>query len=429
MRLTVTTKFPFSKAALLALSPTDKQYEVHDTKEPGLLCRIYPTGAKTLVFYRKVNRRNKRIKIGNLRDTSVEYARNVTATLRQKYSMAKHQPETTADNSITLKLLYEKYYNEYAVLHTKRPGDTKQMFELHVFKKLGSNRISHLSKQILKDLHRTLGSKIGEQQSNRVLDMISAVINYGIREELINVNNPCKGIKRFKRVSRDRFLSTNELTLFFEALGKEEQLYQDFFLLSIFIGARKSTMLAMRFEEINFQLKGWRLGHDKTKNGDVNLSPLSDEALKILERRKSENDQHEYPSPFVFPGSGKTGHLKDPKKAFARIKRAMSVPDIRIHDLRRTLGSYMAINNSSLPIIAKALNHKSTASTEIYARLAFDPVRAAVNEASESILQRKKEQITIFAYKFRAQTFHVDYSKKPVIQPQVLRYSMGKAIN
>lgn len=42
--------------------------------------------------------------------------------------------------------------------------------------------------------------------------------------------------------------------------------------------------------------------------------------------------------------------------------------DIRIHDLRRTLGSWQAKTGASLKIIiGKSLNHKTTQSTRIYA--------------------------------------------------------------
>ncbi|CAN5206650.1 hypothetical protein BH10CYA1_BH10CYA1_59160 [soil metagenome] len=56
-----------------------------------------------------------------------------------------------------------------------------------------------------------------------------------------------------------------------------------------------------------------------------------------------------------------------------------------MHDLRRTLGSYMAMANHSLPIIGKALGHRSTSATHIYARLANDPVRAAMEQAQTNI--------------------------------------------
>lgn len=57
-----------------------------------------------------------------------------------------------------------------------------------------------------------------------------------------------------------------------------------------------------------------------------------------------------------------------------------------MHDLRRTMGGYMAMNNQSLPIIGKAFGHRSHVSTQIYARLALDPVRAAMELAQSQML-------------------------------------------
>ncbi len=41
----------------------------------------------------------------------------------------------------------------------------------------------------------------------------------------------------------------------------------------------------------------------------------------------------------------------------------------------------MAISGASLPIIGKALNHKSQESTKVYARLSNDPVHSAIEKA------------------------------------------------
>lgn len=138
----------------------------------------------------------------------------------------------------------------------------------------------------------------------------------------------------------------------------------------------------MKWSDIDFDLKRWRIPEHQTKNKDVNIVILSEPALKILGERVNENNQWRDPSKFVFPSNSKEGYLKDPKKAFERIKQYMKVDDIRMHDLRRTLGSYMAISGASLPIIGKALNHKSQASTAIYARLSQNPVQDAVNIAA-----------------------------------------------
>lgn len=77
----------------------------------------------------------------------------------------------------------------------------------------------------------------------------------------------------------------------------------------------------------------------------------------------------------------------------------MGVQNPWIHDLRRTLGSYMAITGASLPIIGKALNHKSQDSTEIYGRLANEPVFAALNTAVKAMVETGG-QIALFKTNF-----------------------------
>jgi integrase len=60
--------------------------------------------------------------------------------------------------------------------------------------------------------------------------------------------------------------------------------------------------------------------------------------------------------------------------------------DLRIHDLRRTLGSWQAAGGSSLQIIGKSLGHKLASTTAIYSRLNLDPVRESVGRATDAIL-------------------------------------------
>ncbi len=59
---------------------------------------------------------------------------------------------------------------------------------------------------------------------------------------------------------------------------------------------------------------------------------------------------------------------------------------MRIHDLRRTLGSWQAKTGASMAIIGKSLNHKSQSTTAIYARLDLDPVRRSVNTSTSAMM-------------------------------------------
>lgn len=117
-----------------------------------------------------------------------------------------------------------------------------------------------------------------------------------------------------------------------------------------------------------------------TKNKESHLVPLTRPAVEIL-RRRSESGK----TGWVFPGRVKDCHLVEPKRVWYKLIKDAGVEDLRVHDLRRTLASYMAITNHSLPIIARALGHKSTQATQIYSRLTQDPVRNAMDLAIAQI--------------------------------------------
>jgi integrase len=166
---------------------------------------------------------------------------------------------------------------------------------------------------------------------------------------------------------------------FFAALKKvPDETMRDYFEISLYTGARKSNVLAMRWEDVDLDLAIWRI--PMTKNKESHLVPLTGPAVEIL-RRRSESGK----TGWVFPGRMKDCHLVEPKRVWYKLIKDAGVEDLRVHDLRRTLASYMAITNHSLPIIARALGHKSTQSTQIYSRLTQDPVRNAMDIAITQI--------------------------------------------
>jgi hypothetical protein len=123
--------------------------------------------------------------------------------------------------------------------------------------------------------------------------------------------------------------------------------------------------------------------YQRTKNGESQTIGLSAAAREVLiERQKSGAILH----PWVFVGGNpqnKTtsdNHLTEPKKAWKKIISNAGIKDLRIHDLRRTAGSLMAISGINTPTIMKALGHKSMSAAAIYQRVNADPVKDFVND-------------------------------------------------
>ena len=98
---------------------------------------------------------------------------------------------------------------------------------------------------------------------------------------------------------------------------------------------------------------------------------------------------------YVFPrqtrnqeddSDGKPGHIVELKRAWARILKKAKLSELRIHDLRRTLGSWQAAMGASLQVIGKTLAHKNVSTTAIYSRLNLDPVKQSITEATNAML-------------------------------------------
>lgn len=383
--MTITVNF--RKDVLSNLKPESKRYDVADSKIPNLRLTIFPTGVKTYNLYRRIKDKPYRIKIGRYDDLTIEQARGQAQLYNSKIVLGEnpHHDHLAQRAEMDFKSLYDLYYNQYAIIHTKCALENRKVLEYHFMPDFGKDRLSTITSQVLKSLHIKIGETRGKVVANRVINLVSAAFNYGIENNKFKGVNPCLSVKRFKKVTRDRFLGKDELSNFLKALESEDVRFQDYFCLLLFTGVRKTNLLCMRWEELDFDLKRWRIPETKTKNDDINIVHLAQPAIEILLRRNKER-QYTNPSPFVFPGTGKKGYLADPKKSFLRIKERMGVSNIRIHDLRRTLGSYMAINGTSLPIIGQALNHKTHVSTAVYARLSQDPVAEAVSKAVDVMI-------------------------------------------
>lgn len=369
----------FTKAALLKAPNAAKGRKdyYYDEREKGLLMAVTPTGTKTFYLYKRIDGRPERLLLGRFPDISIENARKMTASAKGQIATGSNpQKEKRAvRDEMTFAALFADYMEKYSKVHKRSWAyDEREVnkFLSHWFRR----KISSFDRAEVERLHAKIGKENGIYQANRLLERIRSIFNKAI-EWGWGGTNPAVGIKKFKEKSRDRFLQPDELPRFFEALANEPNgAARDFFMMSLLTGARKSNTLAMRWKDINFTTATWRI--ELTKNGEAQTVHLPQQAMDILTTRKWTSE-----SPFVFEGAGKSGHLADPKKAWTRILTEAGIDNLRIHDLRRTLGSYQAATGANGYIIGKSLGHRSQQSTAIYARLNLDPVRESVNKATD----------------------------------------------
>ncbi|MBF0422049.1 MAG: tyrosine-type recombinase/integrase [Magnetococcales bacterium] len=357
-----------------------------DTKATGLQLRVTPTGVKTFSWFRRSQGSGapERITLGRWPDMSIETAREHVARLNAEIadggSPATQRREQR--NEMTFAEMFEIYMTRWAKIRKKTWKDDEGRFRIHLID-LHSKRLSDISKRDIALIHNRVGKK-NPITANRVIELLSKIFNVANDFGLFAGGNPTKGIKSFPEKSRDRFLSGEEIQNLIDSLTQEKDQVRNFFLLALFTGARRANVLAMRWDQINLIRQVWTI--PETKNGRPVIVPLVPIAVEILTAiRDGGND-----SEWVFPASNsKTGHFVEPRKAWERVTSRAGIDGARIHDLRRTMGSWQAITGASLPIIGKSLGHQSQQATAIYARLDLDPVRAAMETAVAAMMGKK----------------------------------------
>ncbi len=415
-------------------APEGKRVSYHDKRVSSLRLEVTSKGKKTFKVYRKLKSQPIRYTIGNLEDWTIENARAEAETISAQIAKGinPNAEKNKLRSETTFEKLFNKYMNEYAKIHKKtykRDGEEVQRYLKHWLKL----KISSIDKQKVFSLHQRIGKENGQYAANKILALIQVIFNKAI-EWGWDGKNPAHGIKKFKEKSRDRYITPAELPLFMNALSIEEnETARDYFYIALYTGARKTNTLQMRWEQIDWHNKTWRI--PDTKNGEPITLPLTTKAEEILDSRLKAS----HGNPWVFPSdTSKDGYYSDPKKAWNRVRQRATLElwkqnpviaklieeteskltkannygytvlklfntvqketkerdtelptglmDIRLHDIRRTFGSYQAMSGASLQIIGKSLGHKSQQSTQIYARLHNDPVKASMEKATNAML-------------------------------------------
>lgn len=388
----MSSEINFTKQSLAKIPTPDKKKRIYkrDSKEKGLvLCKTH-TGKISFYLRKMIDSKDSRVLIGHYPDLSIENARKKSLSLKGQIADGGNpqKEREKLKQEITFGKLWLQYMNLHSKPHKKSWQEDEDYYKRHL-KGFESVKISNITRSDIENLKSEISNKNGIFVANKLLAIISIVFNKAIQWGFQG-DNPANNVKKFKEKSRSRFLKSDELPKFFEALEKEENdLFKDFFYVAIFTGIRKSNILAIKWQDIDFDQK--ILYIPDSKNGEPQDFPLSDQVIEILKNRKIINKKLElegYKKNWVFPSkTSKSGHLEEPKSAWRRIKERSGINDIRIHDLRRSLGRWQAINGASLPVIGKSLNQKSVKTTQIYARLSNDPVRESVNKAVDKMIE------------------------------------------
>ncbi len=349
--------------------------------------------------------RPRRIFIGPFPELSVEQARgkasHYNAVIAEKKDPAPRLQE--ARGEMTLGEPFDLYQANYAEARnaesTRR--ENKRLFKRH-FEPWRERRVSEITRREFVELHAEIG-KSRPYAANHALALLSSLYNRARFDWEIPVANPAEKVRKFRERSSKRFLRPDEAPEFFQALVEEKNAdMRDYVLVSLLTGAWQGNVLSMRWVDVNLDRGVWTI--PRTKAGELQEVALSPEAVTVLDARRRKQAQkaaqdalravagegrglQHPPNPgvCVFAGRYGRGHLSGVRKLWASILKRAGIRDLRLHDLRRTLGSWQAMLGISLLTIGASLGPRDLHSTSVNARLNLDPVRQSVEKAVAAI--------------------------------------------
>jgi integrase len=346
----------------------------------GFGLRAYSSGKKSYVLSYRHKGRKHLMCLGPHGVLTLDQARDRARKELAKILDQCDPLDERQNTGITFKDFTEQYIERHAKQHKKTWYEDLRRCENYLLPKFGSYRIDAITRGEVARFHGELGQKY-PYAANRVLEQLSKMFElarlWGYLPE--TQSNPARNIKAFREVKRDRWVTPEELPKLAQALNEESNFYgRQAIWLYLLLGVRRDELLKAKWMDIDWSRKELRL--PETKTGKVHYIPLSTPALAILKNLPQVDG-----NPHILPGSdGK--HLVAIERIWDRVRKAAGVPDVRLHDLRRTVGSWLAQSGNSLHLIGRVLNHSSQATTAIYARFAQDNVRQAMEDHSAKLM-------------------------------------------
>jgi integrase len=369
----------------------------YDDVVKGFACRVTKAGAKSFVLNFYADGRERRLTIGSYPDWNVTAARERAKELKRLVDLGE-DPMATRDQARgapTVRDLAERYKAEHGP--RKRPRSLAEdvtLLEQHIVPRLGRMRVDAVRRVDVETLHRAI-SKETPTRANRVLALLSTMFALALRWELCAIN-PCRGVEKNREHRRERYLTADELGRLMAALAEHpHQRSADAIRLLLLTGSRRNEVLGAQWAEFDLSQGIWTKPHTSTKQGKSHRVPLSAPARQLLAEMRAKS------GPALFPGR-RGGDQQQTLKTFWRaICRNADLRDLRVHDLRHAFASYLASSGLSLPVIGALLGHSSPTTTQRYAHLLDDPLRAATEKVGAIVTGASKEAAEVLPLRGR----------------------------
>lgn len=403
-RLGVLMRKKLTKRVVDKEHPGAKRKYIWDTELRGFGLVIYPNGRRMFVLRYDGPFGRRRVNVSPYPGMTVQEARERAEDLRADATKGKDPlGEKQARRAMPTA---EKWFEEYLGLIAGRrksmandrtyfgwakerwhgrPLDSITQRDIEAAMKLHAERRKvparhrqgkapgHVAKDKRKPAPETrmVGGKVG---TNRWFAAIRASFEAAVRAGVIR-ENPARYVRKFpENPPRQRTLTDEEMGRLRGAVEALPAIERGIFRLLIETGCRRSEALRMRWEDIDLEAGVWTLR--TTKSGKVQSIPLAAVTLRWLAELPRT-------SGWVFPSPRRSDRpYAEVRDLWDKLKEEAKLPDVNIHDLRRTYGLNVA-REAGILAASKLLRHSGIGITaKVYAPLGVEELRAVANSVA-----------------------------------------------
>jgi integrase len=379
--------------------PPGIYWDTHKAAPPGFLLRVTKAALQAkpdprsrswcLNYRRQADGLERRPTIGAVASWPVKQARERAAEWRRIVDaggdpLGEREEQRAAP---TVADLWQRYEQEE--LPARAPGtrgNYKAMWRDWIAPAIGKLKVAAVTREDVEKLHRKITGANKLRQANAVKSLCSTLFNQSIVWHM-REDNPTRLIKGNREEHRHRFLSGEDLDRLLGVLERHRERRPDSvdaIMLAVLTGARRGEILSLRWTDLDLNTAVWNKPAALVKQRREHRLAMSQPAVEVLQRRQAERDTpgrvvRLRQDAHVFRGGNSKTHANTLERDWYQFRAEAGLTDVRFHDLRHSVASWLIAAGMSLPVVGSVLGHSRAATTQRYAHLSDAAQRQAVD--------------------------------------------------
>lgn len=341
----------------------------------GLYAEVMSSGVVTFRYrYRLPDGTREKVTLGPYPALSLREASKLHLQLRSQVALGRSpraerkslQEKNLRSNSFAA--LAEDWVQKVLRPANKNARQDQTYLTRDVLPRLGNMPVSSVSRADLWACIEMVQERGHSQAARRVQSVLKRVFDYAVTRGLAQ-SNPAAGIRPSHIAPagrRDRVLVSTELPVWVHAIetsGLSKPLKLALRLL-LLVPVRKGELLRARWEHLDLQSGTWYLPKENAKNRAAITHKLTPQAQGIFEELKVLASG----SVWVLPSSRNYGRQPIASSTLNSALRGLNglPPGVVVHDLRRTVRTYLTELGVATNVAELCLNHRPKGVVAVY---------------------------------------------------------------